>query len=168
MEEGVTERQQRSHMQREFDALEQARQLRYQERQNVLGAIQRRHDELHRHDMIPDEDALAHLHEYHQQAEQSLQRDEDGFQQRLAQLNQKYNAIQGSGIDSMEQKPRHVPFGRHVIHLPSLDEGVLNVKYKSLTRNPEIPKCKISDKLKDLLTNAIEGGKICIKKAHAL
>jgi hypothetical protein len=67
--------------------------------------------------------------------------------------------IFGRGIQASE-RPRHYEFGKYRIHADSLDKGILNVKFKSLTTVPKIPVQTISSDLKMFIQDITDSGKV--------
>lgn len=65
----------------------------------------------------------------------------------------------GKGVEQ-NKKERYSQFGRYYIHIPSLKNSILNVKYKSLAVVDGFPRTLISESLKIFLLDLVESGKI--------
>jgi hypothetical protein len=65
----------------------------------------------------------------------------------------------GSGISKTES-PTYQEFGKFIIHTPQLEKNILNFKYPSLGRVPNLPRTNIDDDTKDLIFNILETGKM--------
>ena len=65
----------------------------------------------------------------------------------------------GRGIGKNEEE-KWFEFGRYIVHKPSLERRVLNVRYSSLAPVPTLPKQDISRSLSILLLDMIEHGHI--------
>lgn len=65
--------------------------------------------------------------------------------------------IVGRGVEP-KPKPRYAQFGKFVIHLPSLNKGILNLKYTSLSNITNIPQQSISTKLTDFIHDLLDSG----------
>jgi len=83
----------------------------------------------------------------------------------------KEEEIVGKGlkISTPEKLPKYVEFGRYIIHVPSLHENFLNLKYpsKGLTIH-QLPRTKISNSLKNVLFDALENKKLSQNKIKHL
>ena len=66
----------------------------------------------------------------------------------------------GSGITQLEEKPKYERFGKFIIHTPQLKKNILNFKYPSEGRVPNLPRMNIDDDTKDLIFNILETGKL--------
>ena len=51
------------------------------------------------------------------------------------------------------KKMTFVEFGKNLIHYPKLNEGVINIRYKSGANHVKFPVAKISKHYKDFLLN---------------
>lgn len=67
--------------------------------------------------------------------------------------------IVGRGIES-QPKPRYAQFGKFVVHIPSLNKGILNVKYTSMSNVLTIPQQSISADMVDFLHDVLESGSV--------
>jgi hypothetical protein len=67
--------------------------------------------------------------------------------------------IVGRGIPA-NPKPRYAEFGKLVIHVPSLNKGILNLKYKSHSNVQGLPQQNISSDMVDFLLDVIEKGQV--------
>lgn len=65
--------------------------------------------------------------------------------------------IVGRGVVATP-KPRYAEFGRYVIHLPSLNKGILNLRYQSMSNIVNIPQQSISSDLVDFIHDMLESG----------
>jgi hypothetical protein len=66
----------------------------------------------------------------------------------------------GSGVQVEETKPKYERFGKFIIHTPQLEKNILNFKYPSEGRVPNLPRMNIDDDTKDLIFNILETGKM--------
>ena len=66
----------------------------------------------------------------------------------------------GSGVQVEETKPKYEQFGKFIIHTPQLHKNILNFKYPSEGRVPNLPRMNIDDDTKDLIFNILETGKM--------
>jgi hypothetical protein len=67
--------------------------------------------------------------------------------------------IVGRGI-APSPKPRYAEFGKLVIHVPSLNKGILNIKYRSRSNVQGLPQQNISSDMVDFLLDVIEKGQV--------
>ena len=66
----------------------------------------------------------------------------------------------GSGVQVEESKPKYERFGKFIIHTPQLEKNILNFKYPSEGRVPNLPRMNIDDDTKDLIFSILETGKM--------
>ena len=66
----------------------------------------------------------------------------------------------GAGVQLEESKPKYERFGKFIIHTPQLHKNILNFKYPSEGRVPNLPRMNIDDDTKDLIFNILETGKL--------
>jgi hypothetical protein len=67
--------------------------------------------------------------------------------------------IVGRGVEPTP-KPRYAKFGRYIIHLPSLNRGILNLKYESFSNIHNIPQQSISTNMTDFIQDMLESGSV--------
>lgn len=72
------------------------------------------------------------------------------------------------GMKRHKKEEPHAIFGKHFIHLPSLHQGFLNVKFRSRKNIPKLGRIPISDELRDVLLKALEVGSFDIKASKRL
>jgi len=71
-------------------------------------------------------------------------------------VHRKGNAkIIGFGL-TMDDEYRYRQFGRYLIHMPSLQKNLLNVKFPSFASHPKMPQRVVSDELVALITKILE------------
>lgn len=75
----------------------------------------------------------------------------------------------GLKVSSPPNQQKYAEFGRYIIHVPSLHENFLNLKYpsKGLTIH-QLPRSKISNSLKNILIDALENKKLPAHKIKNL
>ena len=61
----------------------------------------------------------------------------------------------GRGIMNKDE-PLYKTFGKFLLHLPSLKQYTLNIKFPSMASHPQFPRKKISSSLKEILTEIVE------------
>jgi len=66
----------------------------------------------------------------------------------------------GAGVQLEDSKPKYERFGKFIIHTPQLEKNILNFKYPSEGRVPNLPRMNIDDDTKDLIFNILETGKM--------
>ena len=75
-------------------------------------------------------------------------------------VHRKGNAkIIGFGL-TMDDECRYRQFGRYLIHMPSLQKNLLNVKFPSFASHPKMPQRVVSDELVALITKILETGQM--------
>jgi len=67
--------------------------------------------------------------------------------------------IVGRGVEPTP-KPRYAQFGRYIIHLPSLNRGILNLKYKNFSNIHNIPQQSISPHMVDFIQDMLDSGTV--------
>jgi len=87
-------------------------------------------------------------------------------------LTVKEEEVVGKGLNvsfTSNQIQKYAQFGRYIIHVPSLHENFLNLKYpsKGLTIH-QLPRTKISNSLKNILIDALENKKFSQNKIKNL
>jgi len=78
----------------------------------------------------------------------------------LNRKNKSYNKYSrmirsGRGLTQGDDQDRYRIFGKYILHLPSLYNGILNIKHKSLTRVQTIPRIKITQECVDFLDDLL-------------
>jgi hypothetical protein len=68
--------------------------------------------------------------------------------------------IRGKGLPTPPRAERYAGFGRYVIHTPSLQKGVFNVKYPSLANIAGLPQTRMSGGFRDFVTSVLQSGKM--------
>lgn len=66
-------------------------------------------------------------------------------------------SLVGRGVSPPEEQIRYREFGKWIIHLPSLKQGILNVKYPSMASIKSMPQQIISQDLVDFVLDVLEG-----------
>lgn len=67
--------------------------------------------------------------------------------------------IIGRGI-APNPKPRYAELGKLIIHVPSLNKGILNIKYRSKSNVTGLPQQTISSDMQDFLLDTLEHGAV--------
>ena len=63
----------------------------------------------------------------------------------------------GRGLElKKDSDPKYRYFGKYVLHIPSLEKNILNVKYNSLTNVQMFPRRKISTQFRDFIINILD------------
>lgn len=101
---------------------------------------------------------------------QRLQQQRAAYVAKAASVAARLQPLIGGGLGVLDSghEERFAPFGRYIIHLPSLNDGVLNIKFKSMASHHKMPRKVISSKLKDVLLATIERGNVPAKEAQKL
>ena len=112
----------------------------------------------------------AQLQQSHEARVQRMQQQRAAYVAKAASVATRLQPLIGGGlgvIDSAHEE-RFAPFGRYIIHLPSLNDSVLNIKFKSMASHHKMPRKVISSKLRDVLLETIQRGHVPVKEAQKL
>jgi hypothetical protein len=74
----------------------------------------------------------------------------------------------GAGVKLRQDEPRYKEFGKYRIHIPLLDENVINIKYPSLAGIPSLKPIQVSDQYIDFVKELLDTGDINHKKYNSL
>ena len=74
----------------------------------------------------------------------------------------------GAGVSLKEDKPRYREFGKYRIHIPLLDENVINIKYPSLAGIPSLKPVQVSDQYIDFVKELLDTDDFNHKKYNSL
>jgi len=74
----------------------------------------------------------------------------------------------GAGVSLKEDRPRYREFGKYRIHVPLLDENVINIKYPSLAGIPSLKPVQVSDQYIDFVKELLDTNDFNHKKYNAL
>ena len=85
----------------------------------------------------------------------------DASEEVQRRANQRADQILGRGLSrSKKEVAKYAPFGKYLIHLPSLQDSIMNIKFQSKANHPQIPRTQISAHLKHILEKALAEGRI--------
>lgn len=82
-------------------------------------------------------------------------------------INPRKPVLLGMGLQP-PPSDRYLSFGKYYIHMPSLKQSKLNIKYPSFARIPELPIVPISTPLKNFIRDLVENQRMNIKAYQAL
>jgi len=74
----------------------------------------------------------------------------------------------GAGVKLRQDEPRYKEFGKYRIHVPLLDENVINIKYPSLAGIPSLKPVHVSDQYIDFIKELLDTGDLNHKKYNSL
>jgi hypothetical protein len=76
--------------------------------------------------------------------------------------------IRGRGLGQPQPQERYNRFGKYVIHTPSLQKGVFNIKYPSLANIAGLPSTHMSQAFRDFVLSVLQTGRLNMKAYREL
>lgn len=89
--------------------------------------------------------------------------EDDGWLAGTGLRKKRHIIIKGRGLAPPPPQERYSGFGKYVIHTPSLQKGVLNLKYPSLANIAGLPSTPMSQGFRDLMMSTLQTGKLNMK-----
>jgi len=74
----------------------------------------------------------------------------------------------GAGVSVKQDQPRYREFGKYRIHIPLLNDNVVNIKYPSLAGIPSIKPVEVSNQYADFIRELLDTGDFSHKKYNTL